>query len=243
MLSIEGISSGYGKILAIQDVDILVQKGEIVVLLGANGAGKSTLLKTISGALKPTKGRILFQEQRIEGKKPHLIAEMGIIQVQEGRGILSRMTVKENLEMGAYLRSDPDRIGQDLERVFQRFPRIQERLDQNAGTLSGGEQQMLAIGRALMAKPRLLLMDEPSLGLSPRLVEFIFETIQELRTKNDLTILLVEQNANQALNLADRGYVMETGRVVLEGKSQALLGNEGVQKAYLGRSARLARNG
>jgi branched-chain amino acid transport system ATP-binding protein len=172
-----------------------------------------------------------------------LIAEMGIIQVQEGRGILSRMTVKENLEMGAYLRSDPDRIGQDLERVFQRFPRIQERLDQNAGTLSGGEQQMLAIGRALMAKPRLLLMDEPSLGLSPRLVEFIFETIQELRTKNDLTILLVEQNANQALNLADRGYVMETGRVVLEGKSQALLGNEGVQKAYLGRSARLARNG
>jgi branched-chain amino acid transport system ATP-binding protein len=238
VLSIEGLSSGYGKILAIQDVDIMVHKGEIVVLLGANGAGKSTLLKTISGALKPTKGRILFQEQRIEGKKPHLITEMGIIQVQEGRGILSRMTVKENLEMGAYLRSDLEKIAEDLERVFQRFPRIQERLGQNAGTLSGGEQQMLAIGRALMARPQLLLMDEPSLGLSPKLVEFIFETIQELRTKDGLTILLVEQNANQALNMADRGYVMETGRVVLQGESQALRDNAGVQKAYLGKSAR-----
>jgi len=242
VLSIEGVSSGYGKILAIQDIDLAVRQGEIVVLLGANGAGKSTLLKTISGALKPTKGHILFQEQRIEGKKPHLITEMGIIQVQEGRGILSRMTVRENLEMGAYLRSDKKGIAEDLGRVFRRFPRIQERLDQNAGTLSGGEQQMLAIGRALMAKPQLLLMDEPSLGLSPMMVEFIFETIQELRVKEGLTILLVEQNANQALNLADRGYVMETGKVVLQGESKALRDNEAVQKAYLGKSARSGRN-
>jgi branched-chain amino acid transport system ATP-binding protein len=242
VLTVERISSGYGKILAIQDVDITVRRGEIVVLLGANGAGKSTLLKTISGALKPAKGRILFKEQRIDGRKPHLIAGMGIIQVQEGRGILSRMTVRENLEMGAYLRSDRDGISHDLERVFQRFPRIQERLGQSAGTLSGGEQQMLAIGRALMARPQLLLMDEPSLGLSPALVEFIFETIQELRTKDGLTILLVEQNANQALDLADRGYVIETGRVVLQGESRALRDNEGVQKAYLGKSANPAGN-
>lgn len=242
MLSIEGVSSGYGKISAIQDVNVAVHQGEIVVLLGSNGAGKSTLLKTISGALRPTQGHILYQGQRIDGKKSHSIAEMGIIQIQEGRGILSRMTVEENLEMGAYLRSDKDKIAEDLERVFQRFPRIQERLGQNAGTLSGGEQQMLAIGRALMARPQLLLMDEPSLGLSPKLVEFIFETIQELRTKDGLTILLVEQNANQALVLADRGYVMETGRVVLQGESQVLRDNEGVQKAYLGRSARSAKN-
>jgi branched-chain amino acid transport system ATP-binding protein len=238
VLSIEGVSSGYAGILAIKDVDMAVNKGEIVVLLGANGAGKSTLLRTISGALRPNKGRILYQGHRIDGKKPHLIAGMGIIQVQEGRGILNRMTVKENLEMGAYLRSDKDKIAEDLEMVFQKFPRIKERLGQNAGTLSGGEQQMLAIGRALMARPELLLMDEPSLGLSPTLVEFIFETVRELRSKDGYTILLVEQNASQALNLADRGYVMETGRVVLQGESRALRDNEEVQKAYLGRSAR-----
>ena len=240
MLALEDVSAGYGKILAIQNVDIVVEKGEIVVLLGANGAGKSTLLRTISGALKPSRGRILYQGQRIDGKKPHVIVGMGIVQIQEGRGILSRMTVKENLEMGAYLRTNQERIAADMERVFQRFPRIQERLSQNAGTLSGGEQQMVAIGRALMASPELLLMDEPSLGLSPALVEFIFETIQELRNKDGYTILLVEQNANQALNMADRGYVMETGRVVLQGESQALRDNEEVQKAYLGRSARMA---
>jgi branched-chain amino acid transport system ATP-binding protein len=240
VLALEDVSAGYGKILAIQNVDIVVEKGEIVVLLGANGAGKSTLLRTISGALKPSRGRILYQGQRIDGKKPHVIVGMGIVQIQEGRGILSRMTVKENLEMGAYLRTNQEGIAADMERVFQRFPRIQERLSQNAGTLSGGEQQMVAIGRALMASPELLLMDEPSLGLSPALVEFIFETIQELRKKDGYTILLVEQNANQALNMADRGYVMETGRVVLQGESQALRDNEEVQKAYLGRSARMA---
>lgn len=238
MLSLEGVSSGYGKILAVQDVDIIVQKGEIVVLLGANGAGKSTLLRTISGALKPSRGRILYGGRRIDGKKPHVIVGMGIVQVQEGRGILSRMTVKENLEMGAYLRSDKEGIAADMERVFQRFPRIKERLSQSGGTLSGGEQQMLAIGRALMAKPELLLLDEPSLGLSPYFVEFIFETIQELREKDGYTLLLVEQNANQALNLADRGYVLETGRVVLQGTCQALRDNEQLQMAYLGKGVR-----
>lgn len=238
MLSLEGVSSGYGKVLAIQDVAIGIEKGEVVVLIGANGAGKTTLLRTISGALRPSKGRIIFQDREIGGKKPHSIVKMGVVQVQEGRGILSRMTVKENLEMGAYLRSDENGIAEDLERVFEKFPRIKERLNQNAGTLSGGEQQMLAIGRALMARPILLLMDEPSLGLSPALVEFIFETIHELREKDEYTILLVEQNASQALEVADRGYVLETGRIVLEGASKILSENEEVQKAYLGRSVR-----
>jgi len=238
MLSLEDVSSGYGKVIAVHEVDINVEEGEIVVLIGANGAGKSTLLKTISGALRPSKGHILFEGQKIEGKKPHSIVKIGIVQVQEGRGIISRMTVRENLDMGAYLRSDKDGIIGDLERVFEKFPRLRERLGQNAGTLSGGEQQMLAIGRALLAKPRLLLMDEPSLGLSPNFVEFVFETIHELREKDGYTILLVEQNANQALGVADRGYVLETGRIVLEGESQALRDNEEVQRAYLGRSAR-----
>ena len=238
MLSVEDVSSGYEKGLALHGVDIKVEKGEVVVLIGANGAGKSTLLRTISGALRPKKGHILFQGQKIEGKKPYSIVRIGIVQIPEGRGIISRMTVKENLDMGAYLRSDKDGIIRDLERVFEKFPRLRERLGQNAGTLSGGEQQMLAIGRALLAKPRLLLMDEPSLGLSPTFVEFVFETIHELREKDGYTILLVEQNANQALDVADRGYVLETGRIVLEGESQALRDNEEVQRAYLGKSAR-----
>ncbi len=238
MLSVEDVSAGYGKGLALHGVAIKVEKGEVVVLIGANGAGKSTLLRTISGVLRPKKGHILFQGQKIEGNKPHSIVKIGIVQVPEGRGIISRMTVKENLDMGAYLRSDKDGIIGDLERVFEKFPRLRERLGQNAGTLSGGEQQMLAIGRALLAKPRLLLMDEPSLGLSPNFVEFVFDTIHELREKDGYTILLVEQNANQALGVADRGYVLETGRIVLEGESQALCDNEEVQRAYLGRSAR-----
>ena len=237
MLSIEQISSGYGRVLAIHDVTIKVENGEVVVLIGANGAGKSTLLKTISGALKPTKGSIIFKGDNIEGRKPHAIVKMGIVQIPEGRGILSRMTVRENLEMGAYLRSDKAGIEKDLERVFDKLPRLKERLNQNAGTLSGGEQQMLAIGRGLMAKPSLFLMDEPSLGLAPVLVEFIFETIHDLREKDGYTILLVEQNANQALDVADRGYVLETGRIVLEGESKALRDNEEVQRAYLGKAA------
>jgi branched-chain amino acid transport system ATP-binding protein len=243
MLALKGVSSGYGKILAIHDIDLEVKKGEVVVLLGANGAGKSTLLRTISGALKPARGQILFQGKRIEGKKPNHIVDLGIIQVQEGRGILTRMTVRENLEMGAYLRSDREGIASDLERVFARFPRVKERLNQNAGTLSGGEQQMLSIGRALMANPQLLLLDEPSLGLSPTFVEFIFETIQALRRNEGYTILLVEQNANQALALADRGYVLETGRVVLQGASRALLDNESLQRAYLGKKDGKSRAG
>lgn len=242
MLSVERVSAGYGNILAIQEMNIIVEEGEIVVLLGANGAGKSTLLKTISGALKPRVGSILFRGERIDGKKPHSIVDMGVVQIPEGRGILSRMTVKENLEMGAYLRSDKDGIAMDMDVVFEKFPRLRERLQQNAGTLSGGEQQMLAIGRALMARPKLLLMDEPSLGLSPNFVEFIFETIQELREKDGYTILLVEQNANQALEVANRGYVVETGRIVLEGESKVLSDNEDVQRAYLGRSAKMDGN-
>jgi len=237
MLTVERVSSGYGKILAIHDVDIKVEKGEVVVLIGANGAGKSTLLRTISGALKPSQGQILFQGRKIDGKKPHTIVKMGLVQIPEGRGILSRMTVKENLEMGAYLRSDKQGITEDLEGVFEKLPRLKERLNQNAGTLSGGEQQMLAIGRGLMTKPQLLLMDEPSLGLAPVIVEFIFETIHDLRERDGYTILLVEQNANQALDVADRGYVLETGRIVLEGESKALRDNEEVQRAYLGKAA------
>lgn len=237
MLSVEDISSGYGRVLAIHDVTIKVESGEVVVLIGANGAGKSTLLKTISGALKPSNGDIIFKGEKIGGEKPHAIVKLGIVQIPEGRGILSRMTVRENLEMGAYLRSDRTGINEDLERVFEKLPRLKERLSQNAGTLSGGEQQMLAIGRGLMAKPSLLLMDEPSLGLAPVLVEFIFETIDDLREKDGYTILLVEQNANQALDVADRGYVLETGRIVLEGESEALRGNEEVQRAYLGKAA------
>jgi len=238
MLSIENVSSGYGKGLALYGVDVKVDKGEVVVLIGANGAGKSTLLKTISGSLRPKQGHILFQGQKIDGKKLHSIVKIGIVQIPEGRGIISRMTVKENLDMGAYLRSDKYGIIGDLERVFEKFPRLRERLGQNAGSLSGGEQQMLAIGRALLAKPQLLLMDEPSLGLSPTFVEFVFETIHELRDKDGYTILLVEQNANQALGVADRGYVLETGHIVLEGESQALRDNKEVQRAYLGKSAR-----
>jgi len=241
MLSVENISAGYGGILAINEVSIKVQPGEVVVLIGANGAGKSTLLRTISGALKPRQGQIHYQDHKIDGVKPHQIVKMGVVQIPEGRGILSRMTVKENLEMGAYLRSDKPGIARDLDLVFGKFPRLKERLSQNAGTLSGGEQQMLAIGRALMAKPQLLLMDEPSLGLAPVLVEFIIDTIHELRDKDGYTILLVEQNANQALAVADRGYVMETGRIVLEGDSQTLRDNEEVQNAYLGKSGRRAQ--
>jgi branched-chain amino acid transport system ATP-binding protein len=239
MLSVERISAGYGKSLAIQDINILVNQGEVVVLLGANGAGKSTLLRTISGAMKPAKGQIIFQGKRIDGKRPYEITGLGIVQVQEGRGILSRMTVRENLEMGAYLRSDKEGIARDMEKVFQKFPRVKERLDQNAGTLSGGEQQMLSIGRALMANPQLLILDEPSLGLSPTFVEFIFESIREFREKDGYTILLVEQNAVQALEMADRGYVLETGKVVMEGTCQALLDNEQLQIAYLGKGKSL----
>ena len=234
MLSVENVSAGYGRVLAIRGVHIVVERGEIVVLLGANGAGKSTLLKTISGVVKPREGRIAFLGKPVDGQKPHALARMGIIQIQEGRGILGRMNVLENLEMGAYCRKDKTNIQQDLKKVFARFPVLEERLQQTAGTLSGGEQQMLAIGRALMATPKLLLMDEPSLGLAPMVVERIFRTIGDLRKEEGYSILLVEQNANEALHLGDRGYVMETGRIVLKGFCQELLDNQEVKKAYLG---------
>jgi len=234
MLSVENVSAGYGRVLAIRGVQISVERGEIVVLLGANGAGKSTLLKTISGVVKPREGRIAFLGKPIDGQKPHILARMGIIQIQEGRGILGRMNVLENLEMGAYCRKDKTGIQEDLRKVFARFAVLEQRLQQTAGTLSGGEQQMLAIGRALMATPKLLLMDEPSLGLAPMVVEMIFRSIGDLRKEEGYTILLVEQNANEALHLGDRGYVMETGRIVLGGPCRDLLDNEEVKKAYLG---------
>jgi len=234
MLSVRQVSAGYGKVLAIQDIDLNVERGEIVVLLGANGAGKSTLIRTIAGGLRPRSGEIEFNGQRIEGKKAHQVVKSGIVHVQEGRGVLSRMSVRENLVMGAYLRRDKDSITRDLQRVFALFPRLEERIEQNAGTLSGGEQQMLVIARALMASPKLLLLDEPSLGLAPIVVEYIFKTIRELSENDGYTILLVEQNANQALEVATRGYVMETGRMVFQGDRKMLMESEEVQRAYLG---------
>lgn len=234
MLKVENISTGYGKVLAIKNINIHVDEREIVVLIGANGAGKTTLLRTISGILKPRGGKIDFLGyHNIESLDAHHIVRLGIVHVQEGRGILPRMTVMENLLMGAYLRSKRKDILDDMERIFEKFPILKKRIHQNAGTLSGGEQQMLAIGRALMSKPRLFLLDEPSLGLAPLVVENIFQTIRNLKEEGN-TILLVEQNANQALHLADRGYVMETGEIVIEGSSKDLLHNKEVQRAYLG---------
>ena len=235
MLSVESVSAGYGKVMAIRDVSLKVDAGEIVVLLGANGAGKSTLLRTVSGLLKPATGRIILNSVDIGGMKPHRIVADGVVHVEEGRGILSRMTVLENLDMGSYLRKDTVAIKEDMEAVFEKFPVLKERQSQSAGSLSGGEQQMLAIGRALMARPKILLLDEPSHGLAPIFVSNIFSTIRHLATHDKYTILLVEQNANQALEIGDRGYVLETGRVVLEGTAKELSSNDEIQKAYLGR--------
>jgi len=236
MLSIKNLSSGYGKAHAINDINIDVRKKEIVTLIGANGAGKSTLLRTISGTLKPAKGNITFNGKNIGGKKQHDIVKIGITHIPEGRGILAQMSVLENLEMGAYLRNDKKNISADLDNVFEKFPRLKERIAQIAGSLSGGEQQMLAIGRALMSRPTLLLMDEPSLGLAPIIVDMIIDTIKKLSVEDGYTILLVEQNANQALAVSDRGYVIETGRIVLEGESSVLRDNTDVQRAYLGKA-------
>ena len=221
--------------MAIRDVSLRVDAGEIVVLLGANGAGKSTLLRTLSGLLKPATGRIILNSVDIGGMKPHRIVADGVVHVEEGRGILSRMTVLENLDMGSYLRKDTVAIKEDMEAVFEKFPVLKERQSQSAGSLSGGEQQMLAIGRALMARPKILLLDEPSHGLAPIFVSNIFSTIRHLATYDKYTILLVEQNANQALEIGDRGYVLESGRVVLEGTAKELSSNDEIQKAYLGR--------
>ncbi len=233
MLNVTDLKTSYGKIEALKGISLVVNEGEIVTLIGANGAGKSTTLKTLSGQLTPTKGSVEFEGEKITGLAAHKVTQKGIIQVPEGRRIFSRMTVLENLEMGAYLRNDKDGIKADLDHVFELFPRLKERLSQKGGTLSGGEQQMLAMGRGLMARPRLLMLDEPSMGLAPVVVETIFEIIQKLNA-DGITILLVEQNANLALSIANRGYVLETGDMKLTGSGKELLANEDVRKAYLG---------
>jgi branched-chain amino acid transport system ATP-binding protein len=232
LLEVSGLVAGYGGIVAVKGIDLSVDEGEIVALIGSNGAGKSTTLRTISGIVRARAGTIRFRGIPLERKKPHDIVALGVSHVPEGRGIFARLTVLENLQMGAYQRRDRE-IGDDLERALHLFPRLRERLGQPAGTLSGGEQQMLAIGRALMARPRLLLLDEPSMGLSPILVETIFATIGQIRDAG-ATILLVEQNAALALDLADRGYVLESGLIALQGPGRALARDESVRKAYLG---------
>ncbi|MFS0892039.1 ABC transporter ATP-binding protein [Peribacillus frigoritolerans] len=233
MLKIEDINVYYGNIQALKGVSMEINEGEIVTLIGANGAGKSTLLKTISGLLKPKQGKVLFEGDSIGGKAAQAIVKLGISHVPEGRRVFANMTVAENLELGAYLRKDKDGIQKDMEKVYELFPRLLERIKQQAGTLSGGEQQMLAMGRALMAKPRLLLLDEPSMGLAPLLVKQIFNIIQEI-SESGTTILLVEQNANLALSIADRAYVVETGRIVLSGNAEELTSSEEIKMAYLG---------
>lgn len=233
MLQVENITVYYGNIQAIKGVTLDIQEGEIVTLIGANGAGKSTLLKTVSGLLKPKEGQILYEGKSIGGKAAQAIVKQGISHVPEGRRIFANMTVEENLQLGAYLRRDRAGIKKDMEQVYELFPRLLERLKQQAGTLSGGEQQMLAMGRALMAKPKLLLLDEPSMGLAPLLVKTIFRIIEEIKATGT-TILLVEQNAHLALSIADRAYVMETGRIVLSGTANELNESEQVKMAYLG---------
>jgi len=233
MLEVSDIRTFYGNIEALKGVSLTVEEGEIVTLIGSNGAGKSTTLRSISGLSPPREGSIRFEGEEIGETPPQDIVQMGISQSPEGRKCFQRMTVRENLELGAYLRRDPAKIQEDLAHVFDLFPRLEEREKQKAGTMSGGEQQMLAIGRALMAQPRLLLLDEPSMGIAPVLVERIYETIEEIN-RQGTTILLVEQNANFALGVSKRGYVLETGKVALSDKSEALRDNPDVQKAYLG---------
>lgn len=233
ILQLQDVQVYYGAIQALKGISISLRKGEIVCLIGANGAGKSTTLNTISGIVRPKKGKITFQGEALERCPAHRIVEKGISQAPEGRKIFANLTVLENLEMGAFTRRDQARIKKDLERVFVLFTRLKERMKQNAGTLSGGEQQMLAIGRALMASPSVLLLDEPSLGLAPLLVKQIFNTIQEINQQGT-SILLVEQNAHMALQIAQRGYVLETGQVVMEDLASNLLNNQKVKEAYLG---------
>ena len=235
MLKVENLHTHYGQIEALKGISLEVNEGEIVTLIGANGAGKSTTLKTISGQLTPTEGSVTLNGEVVSGMLPHKVTAKGIIQVPEGRHIFPRMTVAENLEMGAFLRKDADGIKEDTEQVFTLFPRLKERLSQKGGTLSGGEQQMLAMGRAIMARPKLLMLDEPSMGLAPVIVETIFGIIEKLN-KEGITILLVEQNAAMALSVAHRGYVLEVGSIALEGPGKELLHNEQVRKTYLGES-------
>nr|WP_290665461.1 ABC transporter ATP-binding protein [Ardenticatena sp.] len=233
MLELKNVHTFYGHIHALKGISLTVEEGEIVTLIGSNGAGKTTTLRTISGLLAPREGEIWFEGQRIDGVSAHKITEMGIAHCPEGRKIFGRLTVRENLELGAFLRKDKDGIKQDFERVLDLFPRLRERLKQPGGTLSGGEQQMLAIGRALMSRPRILLLDEPSMGLAPILVQQIFDIIEEINAQGT-TVLLVEQNARLALSIASRGYVLETGRIRLAGPAAELMDSEEVKAAYLG---------
>ncbi|MBC7526369.1 MAG: ABC transporter ATP-binding protein [Chthonomonadaceae bacterium] len=235
MLEITDLHIYYGAIRALEGVTLRVDKGEIVTMIGANGAGKTTTIRSISGLVKPKTGTITFEGKPIHKMPPHEILKLGVGQSPEGRRVFANMTVHENLELGAYtILSDRKRVKQGIERAFHLFPRLKERETQLAGTLSGGEQQMLAIGRALMSGPRLLLLDEPSLGLAPFLVQTIFKIIREINQEQGVTVLLVEQNANQALKIASRGYVLETGRVIMEDTASSLLTNAEVRKAYLG---------
>jgi branched-chain amino acid transport system ATP-binding protein len=233
MLKVENLEVAYGNIKAIKGISLEVNQGEIVTLIGSNGAGKSTTLRAISGILKPRGGSITFNGERIDGVEGHEIVAKGICQSPEGRRIFPKMSVDENLDLGAFLRNDKEAIAADRERVLDLFPKLKERIDQKAGTMSGGEQQMLAVGRALMGSPKLLLLDEPSMGLAPVLVDMIFETIEKIN-KQGTTILLVEQNALAALNVADRAYVLESGSIKMSGKAKDLISNDEVTKAYLG---------
>ena len=231
MLTVKNLSVHYGVIEAVHDISFNVNQGEIVSLIGANGAGKTTILRTISGLIHPSKGTVLFEDHTISKRPPQKIVSQGISQVPEGRHVFPGMTVMENLEMGAYLRKED--LKESFSQVFEKFPILKDRKNQDAATLSGGEQQMLAMGRALMSKPKLLLLDEPSMGLAPIFIREIFSIIEEIQ-KQGTTVLLIEQNAQMALSIADRGYVLETGKIVLEGTGKELLASEAVRKAYLG---------
>ncbi len=233
MLQLRDVHAYYGPVRVLRAITLEVREGEIVSLLGSNAAGKTTTLKTIFGVVPPARGTIEFRGERISGLPPEAISRRRIALVPEGRRIFPRMTIRENLEMGAYVRSDHGAIAEDLDRVLTMFPRLKERISQKGGTLSGGEQQMLAIGRALMSRPALICLDEPSMGLSPLLVERVFETIQRINTEG-VTVFMVEQNAQMALSISSRGYVLETGALALEGKREELLNNEKMRRAYLG---------
>lgn len=233
MLEIKGLEVYYGVIQAIKGISFEVNEGEVIALIGANGAGKTTTLQTITGMLKPTAGEVIFEGQDISKIPGHKIVTMGMAHVPEGRRVFAELSVYENLKLGAYTRKDKDEIAESLQRVYRSFPRLEERKSQLAGTLSGGEQQMLAMGRALMSKPKIILMDEPSMGLSPILVEEIFNIIREI-SADGTTVLLVEQNAKKALAIADRAYVLETGNIVLSGDAKEMMNNDAIKKAYLG---------
>jgi branched-chain amino acid transport system ATP-binding protein len=234
MLKLENVQAGYGNILAIKDVSLEIGKGEIVTLIGANGAGKSTILMTISGVVQCRSGRIVLEDQEINGMTPDQIVKRGVCQVPEGRHIFPMLTVRENLDMGAFMRRDKAKIREDIDYVYSLFPILKERRNQDGGTLSGGEQQMLAMSRALMARPEVMLLDEPSMGLAPLIIKQIFQIIKKINSESETTIFLVEQNANQALQIADRGYVIENGVITMTGSAKSLLSNQDIQKAYLG---------